>query len=304
MYLHPKNIVCQYKYRDFLEISLPCDGYLMEPRGSDPQRARSEISIFQKISNALFRAAPNDVGVRAFDSADPPDSAGPPKTLSDEAYRRMRDDLIAGRLVPGSRLRIEQLKADYDIGASPLRESLSRLASEGLVTAQGQRGFRASEVSLPDLEDITRVRILLEVQAIEESVSRGDDAWEARLVAAAHHLAKAEPRNAARSNANFNDWERRNRAFHDSLVSACTSRLLLHFREVIYDQHQRYRRIAISHPEIPRDVREEHRLIFEAALARDIPSVTQLSAMHIARTSDLVRELLRKADVFTRTPKR
>jgi len=262
------------------------------------RNARSKISIFRKISNALFLAVPKGIAVRAFDSADPP------KTLGDEAYRRMRDDLIAGRLVPGSRLRVEQLKADYGIGASPLREALSRLASEGLVTAQGQRGFRAREVSLPDLEDVTRVRILLEVQAIDESVSRGDDAWEARLVAAAHHLAKAEPRNAARSNANFNDWERRNRAFHDALVSACTSRLLLHFREVIYDQHQRYRRIAISHPEIPRDVREEHRLIFEAALARDIPSVTQLSAMHIARTSDLVRELLRKADVFTRTPKR
>ena len=222
----------------------------------------------------------------------------PPKTLSDEAYRRIRDDLIAGRLVPGSRLRVERLKADYDIGASPLREALSRLASEGLVTAEGQRGFRASELSLSDLEDITRVRIFLEVQAIEESVARGDDAWEARVVAAHHHLAKAEPRSAAMSGVSFNDWEQRNRAFHDSLVAACTSRWLLHFREAIYDQHERYRRIAISHPEIPRDVRDEHRLIFEAALARDLPSVKQLSAVHIQLTGDMVREVLRKADGF------
>jgi GntR family carbon starvation induced transcriptional regulator len=225
----------------------------------------------------------------------------PPKTLSDEAYRRLRDDLIAGRLVPGSRLRVERLKADYDIGASPLREALSRLASEGLVTAEGQRGFRASQLSLDDLADITRMRIFLETQAIEESVARGDDAWEARVVAAHHHLAKAEPRSAATSTVNFSDWEQRNRAFHDSLVAACTSRWLLHFREVIYDQHERYRRIAISHPEIPRDVRDEHRLIFEAALARDIPNVTRLSADHISRTSDLVRELLRKANGFARS---
>ncbi len=47
-----------------------------------------------------------------------------------------------------------------------------------------------------------------------------------------------------------------------------------------------------GHPEIPRDVRDEHRLIFEAALARDIPNVAQLSAVHIRRTSDLVREVL------------
>jgi GntR family carbon starvation induced transcriptional regulator len=168
------------------------------------------------------------------------------------------------------------------------------------VTAEGQRGFRAAELSLTDLADITRMRILLETQAIEESVARGDDAWEARVVAAHHHLAKAEPRYAATSSVHFSDWEQRNRAFHDSLVAACTSRWLLHFRDVIYDQHERYRRIAISHPEIPRDVRDEHRLIFEAALARDIPSVTQLSAVHIQRTSDLVRELLRKANGFAR----
>jgi GntR family carbon starvation induced transcriptional regulator len=222
----------------------------------------------------------------------------PPKTLSDEAYRRIRDDLIAGRLMPGSRLRVDRLKADYNIGASPLREALSRLASEGLVTAEGQRGFRASELSLNDLEDITRMRILLETQAIEESVARGDDTWEARLVAAHHRLAKAEPRNAAISDFNFEEWERRNRAFHDELVAACTSRRLLHFRHVIYDQHERYRRIAMGHPEIPRDVRDEHRLIFEAALARDIPGVCRLSAVHIQRTGDLVREVLRNADGF------
>lgn len=233
--------------------------------------------------------------MRAYESDDPP------KTLSDEAYRRMRDDLIAGRLVPGSRLRVEQLKADYEISASPLREALSRLASEGLVTAEGQRGFRASKLSLSDLEDITRMRILLETQAIEESVFRGDDAWESQLVAAHHHLAKAEPRTAASSSLHFSDWEQRNRAFHDALVAACTSRWLLHFRFVIYDQHERYRRIAISHPEIPRDVRDEHRLILEAALARDIPGAIELSAVHIQRTGDMVREVLRNANGFART---
>jgi GntR family carbon starvation induced transcriptional regulator len=225
----------------------------------------------------------------------------PPKTLSDEAYRRLRDDLIAGRLVPGSRLRVDRLKADYDIGASPLREALSRLASEGLVVAEGQRGFRATELSLPDLEDITRMRILLEIQALAESVARGDDAWEAHVVATHHQLAKAEPRNVAVPPVNFSQWEQRNRAFHDALVAACASRWLLHFRSVIYDQHERYRRIAISHPEIPRDVGDEHRLIFEAALARDIPRVTELSALHIQRTGDSVREVLREADAFAPT---
>jgi DNA-binding GntR family transcriptional regulator len=242
--------------------------------------------------DVITRIVQKNTEVRAHEPGDPP------KTLSDEAYRRIRDDLIAGRLAPGSRLRVERLKAEYDIGASPLREALSRLASEGLVTAEGQRGFRATELSPGDLEDITRMRIFLEVQAIAESVARGDDAWEARVVAAHHHLAKAEPRATALPPVDFSEWEQRNRAFHDSLVAACTSRWLLHFRAAIYDQHERYRRIAISHPEIPRDVGDEHRLIFEAALARDIPRITDLSAVHIQRTGDNVREVLRRSHSF------
>jgi GntR family transcriptional regulator, carbon starvation induced regulator len=225
----------------------------------------------------------------------------PPKTLSDEAYRRVRGDLITGRLAPGARLQVERLKGDYDIGASPLREALSRLASEGLVTAEGQRGFRAAELSLSDLEDIARMRVLLETQALAESIGRGDDRWEAQVVAAHHQLTKAEPRNAGGSNANFSDWEQRNRAFHDALVAACTSRWLLYFRVVIDDQHERYRRVAARHPEHPRDVRDEHRQMLEAALARDIPRITELAALHIARTSDMVRDVLRKTEGLART---
>ncbi|MDD3443993.1 MAG: GntR family transcriptional regulator [Zavarzinia sp.] len=84
------------------------------------------------------------------------------KTLAELAYRRIRDLIIAGDLAPDEKLRIEYLRRALDIGASPLREALSRLSSHGIVEMEGQRGFRVASVSLPALWDITETRLLLE----------------------------------------------------------------------------------------------------------------------------------------------
>lgn len=62
-------------------------------------------------------------------------------TLTDRAYGSLREDILNGVLAPGVRLRLDPLKARYGMGASPLREALSRLAGDGFVIAEGRRGF-------------------------------------------------------------------------------------------------------------------------------------------------------------------
>src|SRR5690606_40721343 len=84
-----------------------------------------------------------------------------PKTLTDQAYMMLRADVIAGRLKPGAKLRVEQLRGQYEVGATPLREALSRLSADGFVISEGQRGFRVVPMSVADLQDITNVRILI-----------------------------------------------------------------------------------------------------------------------------------------------
>ena len=62
-------------------------------------------------------------------------------TLADTAYARLRNDIIIGARAPGERLRIEKLKAIYAIGPTPLREAMQKLAQDGLVVSEGNRGF-------------------------------------------------------------------------------------------------------------------------------------------------------------------
>ena len=204
------------------------------------------------------------------------------KTLVESSYNRLRSDIIAGKLVPGAKLRIEELRDDYRIGASPLREALNRLAGEGFVTVEEQRGFKVAPVSQDDLKDLSRMRIMLECEALRESIRNGDDEWEANLLAAHHRLQKAE-RSYGR---NLGEWEQRNEEFHEALVAACSSSWLLRLRHVLYEQHKRYRFIAILSPQQDRDVHREHREILEATLARDVEAATEATERHIQFTME------------------
>jgi GntR family transcriptional regulator, carbon starvation induced regulator len=205
-----------------------------------------------------------------------------PKTLVESAYRELRRDIIEGKLAPGEKLRVEHLKDNYGVGAGTLREALSLLISDALVVAQGQRGFRVAPVSLEDFADITKTRVMLECEALRQSMAMGDDAWEGDLMAAFHRLSKAEEKLGdpdARA-----EWEERNRIFHEVLIAACPSHWIKYFISILYHQAERYRRLSLTLQPIPRDVHAEHEELFRASLARDAEKATAAMAEHILLT--------------------
>ena len=64
------------------------------------------------------------------------------EAVGDDGYRRIRTDIVFGRLRPGQKLRLEGLKQDYGVSVSTLREILNRLTADGFVLAEGRRIVR------------------------------------------------------------------------------------------------------------------------------------------------------------------
>jgi DNA-binding GntR family transcriptional regulator len=217
--------------------------------------------------------------------ARPPSST----TLASAAYERLRRDIRIGRLAPGEKLRIDALRAIYEIGASPLREALNRLSAEGLVVQEDQRGFRVPPVSIEDLLELTRTRCWLNEIALRESIARGDTAWEERIVLAHHRLARTPVYSDSASKLD-GEWEQRHRAFHAALISACGSRWLQAYCESLFDQADRYRYLSVQAHE-HRDFVGEHRAIMEATLARDADRAIRLLNHHVSKTAELVASL-------------
>jgi DNA-binding GntR family transcriptional regulator len=200
-------------------------------------------------------------------------------SIADRAYDRIRADIVFGRLRPGVRLRLDQLATEYGASVSTLREILSRLSSEGLVVAEGQRGFRAAPVSPAGFEDVAAMRLLLETYALPLSFAAGDLEWESRVVAAHHKLAFMERRMIAGEQDQTELWKRYDREFHQSLIEACGSQTLLDLYGGVFDQYLRYQMVAVVfRGEI---AAEEHRILLDCALTRNADKACAVLARHV-----------------------
>jgi GntR family carbon starvation induced transcriptional regulator len=214
-----------------------------------------------------------------------------PKTLSEEVYARLRADLLACKFIPGERLRLESLKAQYDVGFSPLREALTRLIGDALVTSTGQKGFRVSPVSLYDAQDIITTRQRIDDLILPDALAHGDSAWETGIISA-FDLMMLTPHFERDEQIVSPRWSQAHKSFHYSLIAAAPSRLIKQFWLNIFDQTDRYRRLAVMLGSHRRNEGKEHTQIKDAVLARDVKRACDMSRAHNQNTLVVIRAVL------------
>jgi len=219
------------------------------------------------------------------------DDSDPSRTLIERAYAQLRDDIIEGRLAPGEKLRVEHLKSRYAVGAGTLREAITRLVSDALVEAEGQRGFRVAPITIEDLEDITRLRLHIEIEALRVSIRHGDAAWREQLTRAWEDLSSTEQPMRSESRRR---WEMLNTRFHEALLAGQSSPWTLKVLRLLARHSERYRRYAMELPSTGRDVHAEHQRIYEMAMDGQEASAALALEVHIRTTPDLIRRAWRE----------
>jgi GntR family carbon starvation induced transcriptional regulator len=234
--------------------------------------------------------------------------SSPVRTLAEQTYGALKGDLLAGAFAPGAALLTRDLLARYGCGISPLREALARLVGEGLLVASGHRGVRVPLPSRADLDELYRIRGLLECEALRLAMVHGDDQWEALVLGACHRLERASlPGRAAAGDRGERviEWEARHRAFHAALIAAAPAPKLLRLIDQMVDQTERYRALRLLHSpteRLMRDIAAEHRALVDAALARN-GRATELLAEHLERTRRFVAGLFKREEAAARGKK-
>lgn len=211
-------------------------------------------------------------------------------TRATNLYDQLRADLLGGDPEPGTKLAIEALAERYATSATPLREALNRLVSDGLVERREQRGFVVAGISAADLAEITKTRCWLEEIALRESIAAHSTEWEEALVLAHHRLAKTPRSLSDRQFEDNPEWEPLHRAFHRALIAGCGSRWLLNFCEQLADQHHRYRRLSAPRAFAKRGVKSEHQQLMEAAVEGRADDAVALLRAHFERTAKIIRD--------------
>ena len=201
-------------------------------------------------------------------------------TLADRAAHVVGDKILSGCFAAGSRLHIRQLAEETGIGPTPLREGLSRLLARGLVVAVEQRGFRVTQMSRADLEDILATRAALETEAVRLSIENGDDRWEAGIVASLHRLVRLLEQVPRDARVFVGELAERHKAFHTSLIAACGSTRMLDLHSVLHDQAYRYRHIMVASFD-SLAIAEEHRRLAALVLDRDADAAVDAYRRHL-----------------------
>ena len=213
-------------------------------------------------------------------------------SMTSQAYARLKKDIISGHLQPGRKLKIEELRREYDVGTSPIREALSLLTSDHFVERIDQRGFRVSDVSAEEFAELLKTRCWLEERALRESIANGSSTWEEKVVLANYRLSRIPRSHSDDKFVANTSWEVAHKLFHMTLISECGSDLLLKFCDQLYEQNIRYRQLSGAKAYPKRDVTEEHNSICDAVLSRDADKAVELLLHHYNNTSIFVKHEL------------
>ena len=213
--------------------------------------------------------------------ADP--SSSPALTKADYAYREMRDRILDGRLAPGSVLTAEAVASELGLSTTPIREALRRLATDELITLNAHRDVRVNPLSRKEVEDIYRVRLLLDPLAAELACENASD--EELLIP--RRVLTTTPRRADAYQEMLG-----NRAFHRAIYGRCGSRVLVQLLESLWDRTDRYRLILVAVPGPARQAHAEHAEMADVFKNRDGAALRRLTTGHLERSlSELLKQL-------------
>jgi len=188
-------------------------------------------------------------------------------SLARAVYNKLKRDILSIDLPPKAKLGVEFVCNRYGFGTSPVREALTLLVGEGLVTRVDGRGFSVAGVSVGEYIELTQTRCWLEEIALRKSMANGGAEWEERIVVAFHRFSRlTRPAGGTRFSNNVEWWEC-HKEFHDSLISACGSRWLLVYCDQLREQTYRYRRISTA--ERAGGALNAHERLMKVVLERD-----------------------------------
>ena len=215
-------------------------------------------------------------------------SLEPVASLTLSTYERLRADVLSGYWAPGYKLGIEALREHYASGATPVREALNRLAAEGWVQHQDQRGFVVTPVSEDALRELAKTRVWVETLALTQSMEATTPEWEEHVVLALHRLSKTKRSLQAEAYVENPMWEKLHRELHMVLISNCGSRWLMGFCEQLYDQAYRYRQLAVKTSYKRRQELDEHKAVVDAMLAGDVALACKKLTAHYDKTAQII----------------
>jgi GntR family carbon starvation induced transcriptional regulator len=211
-----------------------------------------------------------------------------PPTLAEYVDGRLRAAILSGEIAPGEKLRSEHLATAWGVSPTPVREAFQRLAGEGMVVIEPQRGARVAVVDPVEAAELYELRLTLEPTALRSALAAAagpaGDGYRAAVVLA-HAELGSPPRTVA-------EYLAAHRAFHLAVLAGCTNARLHHLVVQLHDHTQRFQVAGVGYQRAGDPV-AEHRALCDAVVAGDADAAVSVLEQHLAATLAAVQTLTR-----------
>jgi DNA-binding GntR family transcriptional regulator len=215
------------------------------------------------------------------------------RTAATMVYTRLREAILSGELAPGQKLGIDAMRARFAAGATPMREALNRLVSDGLVISRDLRGFYVADLDESELLELYKARAKFFAFLLREAIEHGDGDWEERVIIAYHRLSKT-PWSISEEEFKLNpDFAVRLMDFYIALFSGCGSRWLVDFAVRLHQECNRFLWMVLESKIETNEPESMHRSLVDAVIARDADRAVEVSTLLNER---LAQTLLRRRD--------
>ncbi|CUH86656.1 Carbon starvation induced regulator [Phaeobacter sp. CECT 5382] len=194
-------------------------------------------------------------------------------TIADSIYRALSEQIVAGTLQAGEKLRQDHIAREFDTSHVPVREALLRLEAHGLAISEPRRGTRVSALDPAEIREVIEMRVSLEVLALTHAFARYEPA---------HLKAAEEARIACDEAQDMVQWEQLNRAFHRVILTPCDMPRLLAAIDDLHIASARHLFANWQHQWRPR-IDQDHAAIVQAMTRRDAAAACEILRRHLRR---------------------
>lgn len=206
--------------------------------------------------------------------------------LSQQAYQRLRDKIVMLHLAPGAPLEEATLMAELQLGRTPIREAVQRLANEGLITLRPRRGAFVANLSITDLQQIFEVRQVIEGYAAALAAERATAADCAALRAALAQLSDSDSAGDTQLHMEMD------RQFHRALARSAHNSYLETTLSRLYNLNLRLWFLALAKIGPMREAIEELQRVIDAIERHDGPAAESAIREHITGFQARIRAIL------------
>jgi DNA-binding GntR family transcriptional regulator len=204
------------------------------------------------------------------------------ETVNAQVLDALRAAVITGELPPGTLHSVQTLATQLGVSRTPVREALIKLAQQGMVRFERNRGVRVLQTSLHDLEEVFAMRLLLEVPATRRACQQIDDSGRREL----RRLYQAMER-CARAGDEYRMWEH-DRRFHRVLLRASGNLRLAEYVDGLRDMVLRRGVSTAGHSRGLDEIVAEHREVLLRIEAGDADGAAEAMRTHVLHTAELL----------------